>query len=146
STLSLHDALPISLRVQLEDGNRVRRPVRGQHVGAAEGGGERRQSEPAAQYENARSGEVPRRDRSGERETARPHLRPVWKELLTLERLLVEQRFGAARPEDRHPPAAQLDRVFDEVEFRDQSAGSMFWFTWKTLSGSYFALIFARRS
>ena len=67
-------------------------------------------------------------------------------ELLALERLFAEQRLGAARTEDRQPPPAQLDRVLDEVELQRQFAGWMFWFTWKMLFGSYFALIAASRS
>ena len=108
----------------------MRRPVRREHARVAECRRERRQREPAAELEHPGSRERPFGDDGGECNAARPDLGPVGQELLALERLFVEQRLGAPRPQDRKRAPRQLDRLLDEVELpglvQGYAAGSMF--------------------
>jgi hypothetical protein len=51
---------------------------------------------------------------AGEREAARPQLRPVRQELVALERGLVDQLLCVRRPQNRQTqPAGELDLLFD---------------------------------
>jgi hypothetical protein len=52
-------------------------------------------------------------------------------------------------PDLRHLIFTDIEPAYDQVPGQDppfQPDGLMFWFTWKTLPGSYSALIFASRS
>jgi hypothetical protein len=106
----------VALRVRRRHAERVRRPVRGQHVGTAERRDDARQREPAPELDDAQPREAKLRDRAGERDRRRPQLRPVGQELLVLEGLLVEQRLRVPRSEQQQPPPADVDDFLDEVE------------------------------
>src|SRR5262249_53148339 len=92
------------------------RPVRREDVRSTESRGERRQCKAAAELDDLEVCDGALRDRARQRVAARPSLGPVGQELLALERLLVEQGLGVARPEDRQRASWQLDAVLDEVE------------------------------
>src|SRR5262249_44718126 len=91
-------------------------PVRREDVRSTESRGERRQCKAAAELDDLEVCDGALRDRARQRVAARPSLGPVGQELLALERLLVEQGLGVARPEDRQRASWQLDAVLDEVE------------------------------
>ena len=74
--------------------------------------------EPAAELERAGAAQRAAGDRAGERERARPQLGPVRQELLALERVLVEQRLGVARPQQPQVAAVDRDHLLDEVVHR----------------------------
>jgi hypothetical protein len=60
--------------------------------------------------------QVERFDHTGERDAARPELRPVREELIDDERLLVDQLLRTRRTEQRQPPAGELDLLLDQRE------------------------------
>ncbi len=105
----------VALRVGLRHRDRLRRPVGGEHAAAGERGGDARQPEAAAELERPRSLQRPAADRPRQRERARPQLGPVREELLLLERVLVEQRLGIARPQQPQVAAVERDDLLDEV-------------------------------
>ena len=97
--------------------DRVLRPVGGEHVGAAERRGERRQPEPTAELEDLQPAQLASRDVAGKCEAARPELGPVRQELLLVERGLVDQLLRARRAEDLEAQAVpELDLLLDEVQ------------------------------
>ena len=83
---------------------------------AAERGRERREREAAAELDDVSTGDIASGHLACEHLAARPQLSPVGQKLLVLERLLVEQRLGVARAQDRERPPGQGDLVLDEVE------------------------------
>ena len=103
-------------RVHGRDLEGVRGPVRRKHARTAERGDDARQREPAPELEHAEPVEIQARDRPRERDRRRPQLGPVGEELLVLERLLVEERVGDARPQESKRPLAHADPLVDEVE------------------------------
>jgi hypothetical protein len=107
------EAVPLGVLPQKLDG--VLRPVRGQDVGATQGGGERGEPEPAAEFENAPSGEIERRGVPRQGETAGPELGPVGQKLFLVECRVVDQLLGARRSEDVEAQAEpELDLLLDE--------------------------------
>ena len=107
----------VALRVPPQQFDRVVRPVRREHIGTAARSGERRQPEAAAELEHTQPLQVAPRHVPRERQAARPELGPVGKELLLVERRLVDQLVGAGRTEDLEPqPAPELDLLLDEVQ------------------------------
>jgi len=109
------DAVP--LRVLPQQLDRVLGPVGGQHLGATERRGQRRESEPAAKLERAQPMQVAGRHVPREGEAARPELGPVGQEFLLVERRLVDQLVGTGRPEDLEAPAVpELDLLLDELQ------------------------------
>ena len=107
----------VALCVPPQQLDRVVRPVRRKDVGPPERGGERRQPEAAAELEHAQPVQLPGGDVPGEREAARPELRPVRQKLLLVERGLVDQLVRARRTEDPQAQlASELDLLLDEVQ------------------------------
>jgi len=107
----------VALRVLPQQLDRVLGPVGGQHLGATERRGQRRESEPAAKLERAQPMQVAGRQVPRESEAARPELGPVRQELLLVERRLVDQLVGTGRPEDLEAPAVpELDLLLDELQ------------------------------
>ena len=104
----------VALGVLPEQLDRVLRPVRREHLGAAKRRRERRQPKPTAELEHPARAQLEARDMAGKRDSARPELGPVRQELLLVERRLVDQLLCTRRPEDRQPKAgAELDLLLD---------------------------------
>jgi hypothetical protein len=108
------DAVALCVRAQERDG--VVRPVGGENLGAADRGRERRQAETRAELENAPAGELEPAEDGGERDAARPELRPVGQELVLVERLLVDELVRARRPQQRQLTARDLDDLLDQSD------------------------------
>ena len=77
---------------------------------------ERWEREAAAELDDPKVHDVAFGDLAREHLAARPQLGPVREKLLVLERLLIEERFGVARAQDRQRPRRQSHVRFDEVE------------------------------
>ena len=69
---------------------------------------------PAPSSSDAPVAHVERRDDLGERDAARPQLRPVRQKLVLVERVLVDELVGVRRPQQRHAPAGELERLLDQ--------------------------------
>ena len=95
----------VALGVQPDQLDRVLRPIRGEHLCAAQRRRERRQSQPASELEDTPPCQVAIGDVPREGEPARPELGPVRQELLLVERRLVDQLLSARRPQNRQAKA-----------------------------------------
>ena len=118
---SQREAVPRGVPAQQLD--RVGGPVDRVDVRPARGRDERRHAQPAARARRraARRGRraAPRRARR-----RRPQLGPVRQELVVGERLLVEQRLGRGRPEQRELDLPDPHRLLAELVRRQSSASS----------------------
>ena len=116
---------PVSSGVQPQQLDRIVRPVRREHIGAGERGGEGRQPEPGAELENPGAAEVEAADRPRERDAARPELGPVRQEFLLVERLLVDQLVGAGGTQQRQRVSGEPDGFFYETGSHGSSVTDM---------------------
>ena len=91
---------PVGRCVCGDQRQRLRSPVRRNHVGPDERRSERREREATAELEHARTREVEPCDVAGEGDTARPEVGPVGEELVLLEAALVDQALGILRPRE----------------------------------------------
>ena len=106
------NVVPFSVRAQQLD--RVVGPIGGDDVGAEERCSKRGQAEARAELDDPCALEPERLDEAGERNPARPELRPIREELFLVERRLVDQLVGARRAQERQRAACELELILDQ--------------------------------
>ena len=104
----------VSLGVRAQERDSVVGPVGREDLGPAESRSKRGQAEPSAELDDTHAVELERLDVAGEREAARPELRPVRQELLLVEGRLVDQLVCARRAQERQRPAGELELLLDQ--------------------------------